>query len=117
MRARRIDQPVPGFYRMKRTKGGVWVPVLIWRPCRCTIGGEEDHAWRPECDRYPPLRALIDSQESVDPLPLWTWLHPIAESEYRFLVDDHAWARQNAPNLPEADPKQAVDLDAIEPLF
>jgi hypothetical protein len=112
-----ISRPEPGFYRMKRVKGGVWVPVRVWRPCRCTIGGEAEHEWSDACDRHPPLRALIDGHEDADPLPLWTWLHPITEAEYWFLVEDHAWARANAPELPEADPQRPVDLGKMKPLF
>ena len=111
-----IDRPSPGTYRMKRTKGGIWVPVLIWRPCVCTIGGEL-HDWTEDCDRFPQLRALVDGWEDMDPQPIWTWCHPIEQAEYEFLVADHGWARSHAQDLPEANPRQAVNLNTMKPLF
>lgn len=32
----------------------------------------------------------------------------ITEAEYRFLIDDRAWAAEHAPHLPEANPRRAV---------
>jgi len=110
-------EPVAGTYRMKRTKGGVWTPVLIYRLCCCTIGGDVDHMWSERCDRFPPLQAVIDGIEDADPLQIWTWLHPIAQAEYDLLMSSHAWARENAPELPEANTRKAVDLNALKPLF
>lgn len=114
----RVDHPEPGFFRIRRTKGGVWTPVRIWRPCLCTIGGQdEEHEWTDACDRYPGLSALVDGWETVDPLEIWMNCHPIEQAEYEFLVNDHAWARSNAPHLPEASPRRPVNLSDMDPLF
>jgi len=113
-----ISNPEPGFYRFRRVKGGCWTPVKIFRPCACSIGGFEDHDWVPECDRFYPLRALIDGyEETEDILPFWNWLHPISEAEYEFLCADHAWARSHAPHLPEANPRVAVRLGDLPPVL
>jgi hypothetical protein len=111
-----IDKPEPGTYRIKRVKGGVWTPVLIWRPCLCTIG-QDEHEWTPACDRYPPLRALIDGWEDADPLKVWNYCRPIDRAEYEFLCADHSWARSNDPDSPQANPKQPVNLGKLPPIF
>jgi hypothetical protein len=106
-----IGEPSPGFYRMKRVKGGVWVPVLIYRPCPL-----DPYTGEP-LQRWYHLRALVDGQEEVRPLTVWTRLHPISCAEYLFLVGLHAWARDYAPGLPEARTKEPIDLGSMPPLF
>ena len=112
-----VDKPECGTYRIKRAKGGIWTPVLIHRPCLCTLGREEEHDWIPDCDRYPPLRALVDGWEDVDPMTVWNWCRPIPRQEYEFLVADHAWARSHAPDTPQANPRQRVQLGKLPPIF
>jgi len=47
------DQPRPGWYRMRRHKGGAWLPVAIWR-----VG--------------PNLVARV-GDKMEDPLDIWTF--------------------------------------------
>jgi hypothetical protein len=113
-----LARPEPGLYRIRRVKGGVSVPVKIWRPCLCTIGGsDEEHQWTPACDRFPALRALIDGWEDADPMTVWNSCRPIEPAEYEFLVNDHAWARSHAGHLPQANPRLPVNLEELDPLF
>ena len=52
-----ISIPSPGFYRTRLAKGGVWVPVLVYRPC--PMDPEDGYP----LDRYYQLRCLVDGKE------------------------------------------------------
>lgn len=55
------DEPMPGTYKIRMSRNGVFVPVWIGRLCCCTVGGGDEnleHEWSPACDRFPPLIAL-----------------------------------------------------------
>lgn len=112
-----LNRPTPGTYRARLAKGAVYVPVLIYRPCRCTVGDPEEHYWSETCDRYPRLSALVDGWEERDPAEVWTWCWPIDQAEYDYLVQEHAWAREHDPLGSTANPKRAIDLRREEPLF
>ena len=109
---RRIDQPQPGFFSMRLTKGGPLVAARIARECRCTINGEIGHEWRDTCDRYPPLMAEIDG-EMAEVERVWTSGREITFAEYRFMLADAEWCRQNAPSDPKARPREAVDFRSM----
>jgi len=109
---RRIDDPQCGHFRTRLVKGGPMVPARIWRECRCTVNGETPHDWRDTCDRYPPLTGEIDgSPAEVE--RVWTSGEAIPEREYRFMVADAEWCRQNAPADPKSSPRQPVDFRSM----
>jgi len=112
-----VGHPEPGTYRTRLIKHGPWVPVRIFRACACTIGGEILHDWSPRCDRYPPIRALVDGQEWWAPLDIWNRCRPISEAEYRYLVAVAEHARDHDPGAPEAKPRRAVNLGEMPPIF
>lgn len=111
--APRVDQPQPGYYRRRQTKGGVWVGVLVYRPCPIDL---EPATWG-WIDRYPTLLAYTDGRHSVEAYTVWTSLRPVTKNEYEYLVSTNEWAREHAPHLPQANPHKAVDLDTMQPLF
>ena len=101
-----IGRPQPGFYRTRLVKGGPWVPVLLVVVRR----------GRP--DRPARLAAIVgDDDWSRDPLQLWTWLHPIPEREYRYLLSISAHCREHEPWAPEANPREPIDLNRQPTLF
>ena len=112
--ARVLSQPMPGWYRIKRAKGAVWTPVLIYRPCRM-----DPHTGEP-LDRWYHLRALLGGYEEVHPMEVWPWCHEFPKGvnprfEYARLV---ANLRQAVMlGMPQADTQQAVNLDDLPPLF
>lgn len=114
----RVDRPVAGYYRMKRIRGGPWIGVRIWRCCHCTPVGPAPHAWRPECDRYPPLIATVEGKDQP-PLPLWSWVagREISEADYRYLTEGSAWDRLYDPQAPSANPDKPIDLGSMPPLY
>lgn len=116
-----LNRPLTGYYKTKLVKGGPFVPARIFRNCCCTVNGGDDnigHPWRMSCDRFPQLRAEVDGQ-ARDPFQIWSWVakHPITEAEFRYMTDMRDWAEENAPALPEADPRTPVDIDSIPPMF
>ena len=50
------NDPQAGYYRMRKTKAGPWLPVAIWA---------EDEGSKPFC--------LVDGLER-DPFEVWTWV-------------------------------------------
>ncbi len=108
---RAIGIPEPGFFQMRQVKGGVFVSAVIYRPCPLEIHNDAPWQW---IDRWPHLKAEIDGQ-SADVGRVWTSGRRIPIAEYLFLKDDRAWARQYAPHLPEANPRQPVDFNTLAP--
>lgn len=104
--------PDPGFYRMKRVRGGVWCAVRIWHgpPHDPDTGEELDRSWR--------WQATLDG-EPVELRVVWPYCarEPIDQTEHDYLVSLRAWAVEHAPETPEAAPRQRVDLDSMKPPF
>ena len=110
-----ISNPEPGYYQVRHVKGGVWVPVLVYRPCPFD-------PWGWWVDRFYPLRIRLDGRVAEDfghdvLMQRWPFLRPISEKEYLYLATLHQWAREHAPWEPEAHPNKAVNLDKMEPIF
>ena len=111
MTARPVGIPQPGWYTMRRAKGAVLVPVLVYRPCPLDPHTGE---W---LDRWHPLIALIDGVDDVLAYTICDWLKSITRAEYEYLVADHAWCRRHAPDAPQANTGKAIDLNAMKPFF
>lgn len=107
---RQIGSPEPGFFKLRLVRAGPWVAALIYMPCPM------DPEFGFPLDRSRRLAAEIDGQEA-DPMRVWLHGRMIPRSEYLFLRDDAQWAKRYAPNDPKANPKQAIDLNAMQPLF
>ncbi|KKK66830.1 hypothetical protein LCGC14_2960120 [marine sediment metagenome] len=121
---RAIDRPEPGFFKMRQTRGGPWVPAIIYRTCHCTVNGGDDnwsHKWRESCDRHPypssDLEAEIDGK-SVEVTRVWPWGRPIDQAEYEYLCGDRDWCRRHAPErLEAATPRDYFRVDLLPPIF
>lgn len=71
--------PECGWYRLRRSRGGAWLPARIW--CHQEI----DHATGElTADEY--LRAEVDGIEK-SPLVIWTYLTPISRADFDRLTD------------------------------
>lgn len=90
---RRIDVPAPGLFKVRLGKGAPWSPARII-----------SRASQP--DRSPRLLCFVAGEEVDDINRIWPSLHPVGEAEYRRLVDSMG-----------ADPRQPVDLAAMNPAF
>lgn len=115
---RRIDQPRPGFFKMKIVKGGCWVGAEI----RYSSGTDPD-AGEP-LDRGYLFEALIGNKHVRPPSPdpmkagvfrIWLSAIEIPEREYRFLIADADWCAKHAPEEPQANPKDKIDIVELPP--
>lgn len=121
MSSTEIDGPaIAGCYKSKMVKGGVFVPILIYRICRCTIGGSVDHDWTDLCDRFPqpPAAKVNGKPDYID--EVWDrapWLIPISQEQYDFMLADAIWCEEHAAGDPKANPNRAADLNLAKPIF
>ena len=107
-----IDQPQPGFYFTKLVKNGPRVPARIWIEA-------ERHGPRDDAGKYL-VREVIRCKvgdDLIDAMQAWPSLRPITEAEWKYLDAAREWARDYAPHLPEARPREAINLDQQPPLF
>lgn len=97
-----LDNPKCGFYRTRKQRGGVWLPVAIW------MQQEVDEGGAPLDDEY--LVATIDATQT-DPVEIWSWCKPITEEAFNHLTDPQ-------PEAPiETQIQAGVDLTEAEPIF
>lgn len=97
----------PGFFKLKWVKGGPEIPARLWRV-------EDRDPDTGELMADVQYFAEIDG-DPVDPAspPRWPWTR-IEEPAWRYLTDLGAWARQHAPNDPQANPRLPVRLATVE---
>jgi len=106
--------PIAGLYKMKLVKGGPWVTVEIW------YGPPHDPATGEIMDRSFRWQARVDGGDAEDPLRrAWPYCsgQPLTDSEFRYMRDTAKWAKDFAPDQPEAKPRDKIDLNRLSPLF
>lgn len=75
---------------------------------------------RPPDDGDTPAGEILG--EPCDPVFVWTGrdrkplMPPTIEQWYRYCCDSAAWARENAPEEPIAQPRRKVDFKALPPI-
>ncbi len=122
---RPIASPEPGFFK-RRTSGvdpntgerwhGSWVAAIIYRPCPIEFEPTTFQA----VDRHYHLVAE-ENGKPADVDQVWVSGRRLdgdmreQMAEYLFLKADRAWARQHAPQSPEANPRQPIDFDTLSP--
>ena len=101
---RYTDRPVPGFFKMRLAKGAPEVAALIFIACPL------DPFYGFPMDRPRHIEAMINGKPSdVDRV----WLSKsvrITQAEYEYLIADRAWAKEYAPETPEAEPNKALNI-------
>ena len=118
--------PIAGTYAMRLTRDGVRVPVRIWFGLPVIAGEEQDRAprwcveidgrtdrWERDTDTGYRCRVPIEVERA------WPYCarEPIAEPEYRYLLEHAAWARDHNPEHPKAKPREAVNFHTLAPRF
>lgn len=99
---RSLDNMTPGFYKMSLAKGAPDVGAIIFLPCPM------DPFYGFPMDRPRHLCAMINGRE-VDVWQIGTRAaERITQAEYEYLIADRAWAKQHAPDTPEANPYKAI---------
>jgi hypothetical protein len=129
-RARILDCPEPGFFRLTLVKKGPWVPALIWLPCPW-VNPDPLEDWPPPSEwcraiEFTPrmsrrelrcrIGGLIGGRDA-NPMYVWERGYRISPQEYYWRSALADWAVTQAPAQPEANPRKAVDLAALPSLF
>lgn len=105
---RTLDQPRPGYFRLKLVRHGPWVPATI-RSCQHEPGEPENIL-----DRPPYLVATIGDKDA-DPYTVWERGDRITEAEYRWRLALREWAR--GTRQPEATPTRPADIATLPSIF
>jgi len=90
------NDPQCGYYRMRRGRGGPWVPVAIWRE----VAGENEDTGISDSGK---LVCLVDGKER-DPYEIWTWVcrYPVPYETYVAVAEQgQAWP-EDLPDLKKA---------------
>lgn len=107
-----VSIPEAGYYWRRFIRNGPLIGCHIW------YGPPHDPLTGELLDRSHRWQATTNGIES-DPLDTWISCasHPITEAEYRYLIGLSKWAKDHAPDAPEAKPREKIDLNKMEPLF
>lgn len=99
------DHPETGFYRVRLIKGGPWVCVSI-----AHTASQPDRS---------PMWVAKRGTEYVDIWDVWPGCsgQPITEAEYNYLLKDHLWSVDSAPESPQANPRAKIDLHREPTVF
>jgi hypothetical protein len=113
---RDLLKPVPGFYRLRLVKGGMPAPVrveLVGEFCPETGEPMEDIETVVTVDGVKqPFERIDRLIESIN-----IGGQPVTEAEYNYRLDVGQWAKAYAPDDPAADPRSAIDLNRMKPIF
>ena len=100
-----VQEPTAGHYKTRLRTGAHVVGVKIWH------GAPLDPVTGEELDRGHRWQALANGAPiEVDRVWPECGRQPITEAEYQYFTGLQAWARQNAPSSPQADPTRKIDL-------
>lgn len=109
---RRTDKPEPGFYAYRFVKGAPEVGArILHEPTRDPDTGDlldRSFWWTVTINGKPDINPGLEPSDTV--WNVYIYGRRIAEPEYRFLVADREWAAEHRPELPEANPRERVDL-------
>lgn len=105
--SRRIDQPEPGFFKLRLVRRGPWVAAKI------VFDGK---LWGAEIGGRPAGPPHADHDVAGNVMRIWTAGTRITADEYVYLIDVARHAAAN-PEHPSADPRRPIDINAVAPLF
>lgn len=104
-----VDQPRPGLWAVRRAPGAREVAAAIMVEHTTYEPGNPSNLM---C-RSPFLVGYLEGK-IVSPLEVWTMRRrPIDMATYRFLLEDVAWAKENAPGSSLARTRERVDLRTV----
>jgi len=118
---RQVDQPEPGFFKIREVRGGPYVAARIYHePARDPQTGEwldRSPWWRAEINGRPCGNASPDPIKADGVMRIWTFGVRINKREYEHLLNVKNWAKRHRPDLPEANPRAQIDLNKMKPIF
>ena len=99
---RHDGDPQPGFYRLRRVRGGPWCAAVIY--VHAETDPETGELTEPEA-----LRALVNG-EDADPEKIWLSCRPVSAEEYARIAD----MQDAMPDM--KDTGKRINLDALRPI-
>lgn len=103
--------PIAGFYRIRLVRGGPLCAARLWLGFGADPDGGDDRG----CFMW---RAMINGKET-DLDRVWPYCADkgCTEAEFLYLLAVHGHAVKWHPNMPEANPRQKIDLHSLPPVF
>ena len=107
----RDGEPRVGYYKRRLVRNGPWIAARIW----FHFGARDEAGDLLEDEGF---RCEVDGK-TANVYAEWPRLfgHPIDKDEFDRLRKLRTWAAGHAPDDAYAAPRQAVDLNAMKPLF
>jgi 5'-3' exonuclease len=101
------EEPQAGWYKRRLVQRGAYVAARIWR--------EPEIDFETGRPTGKDTLACEVAKERRDPVNEWGYLcrMPIAEADYKHMIELAEWARLHAKHEPEADPFSAIDWDKV----
>lgn len=117
---RDASRPQPGFYKIRLVPKGPFVAArILHQPGRDPIDGtplDRSYWWTALIDGDAVAEPSIDPQEA-GVFRIWPVCWEVSEPEYDYLLANAQWAKAHAPHEPAANPRQSIDLRALDPVF
>lgn len=117
---RDVGRPAPGFYKIRLTRGGPFVAArILHQPGRDPIDGtplDRSYWWTAIIDGEPVAEPSTSAEEA-GVFRIWPVCWSIGEAEYDYLLANAKWAKAHAPHEPAANPRQAINLRNLDPVF
>lgn len=104
---RQLDEPLPGFYRVRLAKGAHALGAEIRRIERA-IDDEQWIEWIVVIDGEPEMKASRAPWSNPMMERVYYYGTPIEEVEYRYLIELRAWALQYNADHPILHPRRAI---------
>lgn len=104
-----VDQPEPGWYRIRLAPKAPFVGARIIK--------HEDGRWQALVNGDPEDEGHADPFKAKRVIGIGNFGQKITEDEYFVLIGKIAYAIAHVPNAPESHPLDPIDLGALPPLF
>ncbi len=112
---------IPQYYAVRLVRGGVRVGVKVWRgPIMDPVTHEaldRGDRWQVEVngEQVEPFSIIIEL-DGVSGEPVIKG-ERISITEYDYIKSVAAWAKTPGVDAPESEPRKAIDLNALPPIF
>lgn len=103
-----VDQPEPGYFKLRLVKGGPEVTARI----AC-----QDGLWSAEINGVDLLPTDTDWTLAEGVARIWHYGKHTTRQDHQMMTVTRRWAEQNEPNGALANPMRPVDLNELPPIF
>lgn len=104
-----VDQPEPGWYEITLVPKG--------HPVGARVVKHEDGRWQAFVNGDPEDEGHVNPVMAKRVLGICTYGRRISEEEYQIAIGKVAYAMAYAPDAPEANPMEPINLNRLPSLF